>query len=500
MALSGIGLSSSLSIQAVVDMRNRLIELERQLGTGKKAESYADLGLDRGLTVGLRSHLSAIAGYQQTIDQVDVRLDIAQTVLTQISSIGQSTKTSILGSQFALNGDNETRDQKNAELQFEHVLGLLNTTTGDRYLFSGKAVDHPAVESADHILNGTGGRAGLKQLIAERRLADLGANGLGRLVVSSPTATSIAVAEDAVSPFGFKLVGAVSALSGATVSGPGGSPPAMSVDLGPGNPNDGEAIKFTFTLPDGSSQDVTLTATAASPPKPNQFVIGANSAATRANMQNALTQALGTLGRTTLEAASAIAAGKDFFTVDAGHRPQRVAGPPFDSATALVDGTDTDTVIWYVGEAGSDPARSTAIVRADQSLTMNYGIRANEEALRRTVQSIAVFASVSFSDSDPDAEGRYTELQKRTGTALADPHGQQRISDIQGELAGVQVALATTKSRHQQTDSTLSGLLDKVEGAPTEEVAAQILALQTSLQATLQTTSMLLQTNLLKYL
>jgi flagellin-like hook-associated protein FlgL len=274
----------------------------------------------------------------------------------------------------------------------------------------------------------------------------------------------------------------------------------MSVDLGPGNPNDGEAIKFTFTLPDGSSQDVTLTATAASPPKPNQFVIGANSAATRANMQNALTQALGTLGRTTLEAASAIAAGKDFFMVDAGHRPQRVAGPPFDSATALVDGTDTDTVIWYVGEAGSDPARSTAIVRADQSLTMNYGIRANEEALRRTVQSIAVFASVSFSDSDPDAEGRYTELQKRTGTALADPHGQQRISDIQGELAGVQVALATTKSRHQQTDSTLSGLLDKVEGAPTEEVAAQILALQTSLQATLQTTSILLQTNLLKYL
>ena len=35
---------------------------------------------------------------------------------------------------------------------------------------------------------------------------------------------------------------------------------------------------------------------------------------------------------------------------------------------------------------------------------------------------------------------------------------------------------------------------------PTEEVAAQILALQTSLQASLQTTAMLLQTSILKYL
>ena len=57
MALTGIGGSSALSLQAIADMRNQLDDLQRQLGTGKKSDSYAGLGLDRGLTVGLRSQL-----------------------------------------------------------------------------------------------------------------------------------------------------------------------------------------------------------------------------------------------------------------------------------------------------------------------------------------------------------------------------------------------------------------------------------------------------------
>ena len=91
-------------------------------------------------------------------------------------------------------------------------------------------------------------------------------------------------------------------------------------------------------------------------------------------------------------------------------------------------------------------------------------------------------------------------MQQRLGAALVGTPTEQKITDIQGELAGAQVALGAAKDRHQQTISTLQTLLQGVEGAPPEEVAAQILALQTSLQATLQTTAMLLQTNLLKYL
>src|SRR5439155_1056427 len=59
--------------------------------------------------------------------------------------------------------------------------------------------------------------------------------GLGRLVVSAPTATSVAVAEDAVSPFGFKLAGATSTLTGASAAT--GRWPAVRYGNEPGRRN-----------------------------------------------------------------------------------------------------------------------------------------------------------------------------------------------------------------------------------------------------------------------
>jgi flagellin-like hook-associated protein FlgL len=498
MSVSGIGGNASLSIQAVIDMRNRLDELQRQLGSGKKSATYAGLGLDRGLTVGLRSQLSALSGYQQTITHVGVRLDLMQTALEQFAKLTQDTKSSILNSQFVLHGDTQTQEQKRAVSELDEALTLLSTRSDERYLFSGRSVDQPPVESGDVIVNGDGLRAGLKQVIAERLAADLGAGGLGRLTVGG-AGTSVSIAEDAVSPFGFKLVSANSALSGSSVSGPSGSPPALSVNLG-ANPADGETIRFTFTLPDGSSEDITLTATSSGTPGSGQFAIGATPTDTATNLRAALTTALGTLANTALTAASAVAAGEDFFAIDETDPPQRVAGPPFDTATALVDGTAADTVIWYLGDAGTDDPRSTALARIDRSLTVSYGARANEHALRTTVQNFAVFATMTFSDSDPNAAARYAALRQRLGAALVGTPSEQKISDIQGELAGAQVALGGAKDRHQQAVSSLQTVLQDAEGVSPEEVAAQILALQTSLQATLQTTSLLLQTTLLEYI
>ncbi len=121
-------------------------------------------------------------------------------------------------------------------------------------MFSGSAINTPSVASADDIMNGTGTQAGLKQVIAERQQADLGTNGLGRLVITSPTPTSVQVAEDvAGSPFGLKLSSVSSSLTGATVTGPSGSPAAVSVDLGATNPNPGDQVSFTFNLPDGTT-------------------------------------------------------------------------------------------------------------------------------------------------------------------------------------------------------------------------------------------------------
>ncbi len=57
MAITGIGGASALTLQAIGDMRSQLDDLQRQLGSGMKSTSYAGLGNDRGLTVGLRAQL-----------------------------------------------------------------------------------------------------------------------------------------------------------------------------------------------------------------------------------------------------------------------------------------------------------------------------------------------------------------------------------------------------------------------------------------------------------
>ena len=63
-----------------------------------------------------------------------------------------------------------------------------------------------------------------------------------------------------------------------------------------------------------------------------------------------------------------------------------------------------NTVIWYTGEAGSTPARSTATARVDTSINVSYGMRANEQALSTAVSNVAVFAAMTFSPTD--ANGR----------------------------------------------------------------------------------------------
>src|SRR5207237_6784276 len=122
---------------------------------------------------------------------------------------------------------------------------------------------------------------------------------------SGPPTGALSLSEDvAGSVFGFKLAGVNSTLTGATVTGPSGSPAGISVSLGTINPSNGETIKFSVNLPDGSKEDLTLTATTATPPGPNQFAIGATPAATAANLQAVLTTGVDKLAHTALSAAS----------------------------------------------------------------------------------------------------------------------------------------------------------------------------------------------------
>ncbi len=713
MSVSGIGGSSGFQIQSLLEIRAQLDDLQRQLGTGQKSDTYAGLGLDRGLSISLRAQLGGIVGFQQTIDVLGTRLGIAQNALTAIDASAHAVKGSTAITTFSVDQSGQTNEQQAAFEELDQMLGALDTRVGDQYIFSGKSPDFKSVDSIDNILNGNGARAGLRQLIAERAQADLGTSGLGRLtlppIVSSAAAllgagaalapdapavvigsqniggaftsaggtlvingvtitinpgdnaaailaainapgvvaatgvsaslngsnqlvltsanadtaidvgagstvlgelglaatttnptnlitqgavtagqtltvtigarppltitfgpngaavppevstlaelnaqlatlvgngasaasvnpangnltitaattgesivvggnanaaafglltttaspsNAVTISEDAAGhPFGFKLASATSTLTGATVTA-GGPPTQYAVDIAQ-NPQPSESVAFTFNLPDGSTETLKLTATAATPPGVNEFTIGATSDVTAANFQAALTTAVGKLAGSSLTAASAIAVSNNFFNVDATTFPQRVVGPPFDTATSLIAGTAANTEVWYLGEAGSTAARGTAYARVDTTITASFGMRANEQGLRNAVSNVAVFAAMTFSSSDPNAAARYAALAQRVGTNLDGPQGVQKISDIEAEIANAQTAMTQAKDRHQQTTAALSGLLDTVSGISQEQVGSEILALQTRLQASLQTTAMLSRISLVNYL
>jgi flagellar hook-associated protein 3 FlgL len=284
-----------------------------------------------------------------------------------------------------------------------------------------------------------------------------------------------------------------------TLSAPSGSPPAMSIGFQQ-LPSAGQVVNLSFNLPDGSTETVAMTATDSTTPKPGEFTIGLTAAATAANFRTALNTAVGKLAATSLSAASAMAAAHDFFDIGAGDPPMRVAGPPFNSATALVAGTAANTVTWYTGEMGTDPARGTAGAQVDDALSVAYGVRGNEQGIASTIKNIAVFSVSTFSASNPSDVDRYSAVCDRVSAGLAVTNGRQKIADIQAELSFAQATMKDASQRQQEKQVTLSTMLDGIEQANPDQVASQILALQTQLQASLQTTAMLYKLSIVNYL
>jgi hypothetical protein len=159
-----------------------------------------------------------------------------------------------------------------------------------------------------------------------------------------------------------------------------------------------------------------------------------------------------------------------------------------------------NTIKWYTGNDGPGSARSTAMARVDDSVTIQYGAQADEDAIRRQMQSIAVFGAFATSPTGPYAGGRIAALSQRTAQALTQQTGQQRIEDIQTDIAMAQNTMKDATTRQTQAKVQLQTIIDQAESASPDQVASQILALQNALQASYQTTANLAQLSLVKFL
>jgi hypothetical protein len=500
MSITGPGSITASILTSQNNMFNQLSTLSEELGTGEAAQTYSGLNSQAGLALQLSAQLSAISGYSSTASTVGTTLSVAQSALGQLSDVG-STVAQMITDQSAYNLDSsgQTQTQVAAASYLDQIFAVLNTQVGSNYLFSGSAVNDPAVASTDDILNGTATQAGLTQVIEQQAQADgVGASGRLDIPTLALGSSTVSVSQDAAgSPFGFQLSSVNSSLTGATVTGPTGTPPSISVDLG-SNPNPGDSISFALTLPDGSSQTITLQATTASPPGANQFTIGTNASDTAGNLQAALSSAVGNLADTALPAASAIAAANNFFAVP----PQVVdpgTPPDYSTATSLTDGTAANTVLWYTGGNSSTPLQ-TATAQVGPSLTVAYGLQANEPAITSLIANVAVLAATTFSASDPNAQASYAALSQSVENNLNGQSGTQSISDIQAQIADAQTAVQNATTLNTQTQNTLQDLLQGFENVNQDQVGTQILTLQNNLSASMSVTARLAQLSLVNYL
>ena len=91
-------------------------------------------------------------------------------------------------------------------------------------------------------------------------------------------------------------------------------------------------------------------------------------------------------------------------------------------------------------------------------------------------------------------------LSESIATNLTPQAGQQNISDMQTEFANAQTQIQAATARQTQTQTMMQNLIDTTENVSTDQVASELLAVQNSLQASYQATSMLAQLSLTKYL
>ena len=308
MSVTGVGVA--IATDGAVDRRHAHAARRPAAPARHRQEidTYAGLGLDRGLAVGLRAQLAAIERLPRHHHHVDVRLELAQTALDPHRRDHAAIKSAHARPRStrqhaarpprrrrASPARRTARPAQHAGWRPLPVLRPRRRPAGGR-----NAGSHPRRRRRARRV---------QAVMAERRLADLGAGGLGRLDDSGPGRDAVTSSEDvAGSPFGFKLASVTSNLTNAMVTGPAG---AAAGDHGrfhrrqPQRRRDHHGRAHPARRIDRERHADRAT----NSPPAEEFTIGATPA-TRDNMQAAPRPRCGKLAGTSLSAASAIAAAR----------------------------------------------------------------------------------------------------------------------------------------------------------------------------------------------
>jgi flagellar hook-associated protein 3 FlgL len=127
-------------------------------------------------------------------------------------------------------------------------------------------------------------------------------------------------------------------------------------------------------------------------------------------------------------------------------------------------------------------------------------MRANESAITSLVANVAALAATSFSASNPNAQASYNALSQSVAANLDGQPGTQSITDIEADLTNAQTTMSNATTLNTQTQTTLTDMMQSIDGVNQNQIGEQILTLQNSLSASLSVTARLAQLSLVNYL
>lgn len=290
---------------AISTMQSQLGKLQTQLGSGEKAQTLAEMGFDRTVSLATRNRLTKLDSFAANIDTVNLRLNFLDQGFTSLAKLKSETRTSATPTSYGENNLTMVSLQKDSQNRLSQLLETLNLSVAGRYLMGGNQTDKAPVATYDQIMYGEGTADGYLRVAEERRKADLGADsadtlsnvGLPRSKVLGPWENKLVLSSAEFDRFGYKLMSISGNTDTTQTSGPTADPLAPTVQVN-AQPAPGDIVSFTMTRRDGSTQTFSAQAVAGAADAdavPPQYTIGGTLEQTAGNLEDLMGQKLGNL-------------------------------------------------------------------------------------------------------------------------------------------------------------------------------------------------------------
>ena len=136
-------------------VRDQLDQTNEQISSGLVSDTYAGLGNQARTSLSLTPAIAHQAAWTQNINAAQGRLDVTQSAMTSISSIASNIYAQLNTYNANDPGSAQSLAQQ-AKNALQQVGDLLNTKSGDIYVFAGQDTSNPPIPNTDPTVMSTG--------------------------------------------------------------------------------------------------------------------------------------------------------------------------------------------------------------------------------------------------------------------------------------------------------------------------------------------------------